>query len=303
MKKILITGINGFLGSHVAIEALNKGLDVYGIDIANSNIKNPQIKFFQGSVDLDLLKNLDETFDIIIHCAGCSSVGASLNNPHQEFINTVNTTNDLLEYIRLYSPDSKLVYPSSAAVYGAGFCKPIKENSVLNPISPYGIYKKMVEELCFSYHKNFGIKVSLIRFFSLYGNNLKKQLLWDACNKFISGKNNIEFFGTGKEVRDWLHISDAVSLIFEVINYEGIFEIYNGGRGTPVSIEDILKELGSYLDKKITITYNNITKEGDPLYLCADMSKTTKINWLPEKKLSEGIKEYVEWFNCEKEKT
>jgi UDP-glucose 4-epimerase len=122
----------------------------------------------------------------IFHFAGGSSVGAAFASPHEDFKRTVGSTAELLEWARQHSPDTPLVAVSSAAVYGAGHEGPIAEDARLNPYSPYGTHKLMMEELCRSYAINFGLPLMLPRLFSVFGPELKKQLLWDTCSKLAT---------------------------------------------------------------------------------------------------------------------
>ena len=113
--------------------------------------------------------------------------------------------------MRLYAKDSQLVIPSSAAVYGQKNEKSISVHDVLNPVSPYGNHKRICETLSKFYSNYYKLRISIIRLFSLYGPGLKKQLLWDACNKIYSGDQI--YSGTGLEKRDWIYIEDAINLI------------------------------------------------------------------------------------------
>ena len=294
MKKVLITGISGFLGWHCAQKFLEQGYDVSGVDVIVPKNQN-EINFRQSEVTFENLKIFDKIFDYIIHCAGGSTVGASIKSPYEEYEKTVSTTMAILEYIRLYSHKTKLIYPSSAAVYGNSYDRAIKEDDVILPYSPYGSYKYIVEELCRSYYKNFNVNSNIIRFFSIYGEGLQKQILFDACKKF-KVSDNPEFFGTGEETRDWLYITDAVELIYQIaINTDG-FCILNGGSGQGTKIKDVIQILAKNLNKQNIWYFNNKVKEGDPKCYIADISTAKKIGWSPNVDLETGIAKYVKWF-------
>ena len=201
--KILITGAHGFLGRHCAKHFNQKGFDVYGIGRGQFN--NDELKtvglhhWFEKPITNDNLIALECDFKLMIHCAGGSSVAKSLDNPEADYNNTVTTTKEILEYIKLHSPTTRLIYPSSAAVYGECSSKKNSVGDALTPSSPYGTNKQLAEELCLSYHHNDGINISIIRFFSIYGPELKKQLIWDACHKLLAADTTVEFWGTGQE--------------------------------------------------------------------------------------------------------
>src|SRR5690606_30498045 len=176
---------------------------------------------------LDALVTYANEPDVIIHCAGSGSVSFSMSHPYEDYMRTVSSTAAVLEYVRLYSPETSVIYPSSAAVYGQVEYLPIKEHDPMCPVSPYGVHKRMAEELCHSYATNFQISVAIVRLFSIYGEGLKKQLLWDACCK-AENKGSC-FSGTGQELRDWLHVDDAAHLVHALVPYAATAcPIFNG---------------------------------------------------------------------------
>lgn len=298
MKKVLITGISGFLGSNTAKLFSEKDFEVFGVDICDYKFERP-VKFYKTDISSEKLKELNTEFDYIIHCAGGSTVGQSINDPLCEFHKTVNTTAEVLEYMRKYNKNAKLIYPSSAAVYGNSYSDPIKESFELNPISPYGFYKKMTEDLCDLYYKNFGVKSNIIRFFSIYGEELKKQLLWDVCNKFYLQVGNIEFFGTGEEVRDWIYIQDAVELIYKTALNADDFGIINGGTGEGIKVKKIIKSVSEKLNNKLDFSFNNQMREGDPKCFIANTEKQNSVGWKQTYAIEQGIENYVRWFKSQ----
>jgi len=158
---------------------------------------------------------------------------------------------------------------------------PIKESDFLAPVSPYGLHKKIVEELCEEYSKKYNINISIARLFSVYGEGLQKQLLWDACKKIYNSKGNIVFFGTGLEKRDWIHVSDIAELFLILAQSENKFEIVNGGSGIGVTIKDVITKLLIAFQKNKEIIFNSISKEGDPKFYTADIEKVKNIGWNP----------------------
>src|SRR6202012_4896575 len=106
-----------------------------------------------------------------------------------------------------------LIVASSAAVYGAQHAGPIAEQDALVPMSPYGQHKLMMEQLCRSYAMTFGIRSTVVRLFSVYGASLRKQLLWDVCSRLHRGERSLMLGGTGREIRDWIHVRDVVRLL------------------------------------------------------------------------------------------
>jgi UDP-glucose 4-epimerase len=299
-RTVLVTGGFGFLGRAVAQKLKGRGYRVIGIGHGRWG---PQEALGHGFdvwldavVSLSSLATLEEPFDVVVHCAGSSSVGYSQTNPLQDFYKTVHSTVDLLEYLRLNESRALLVYPSSAGVYGAKDDRPIKESETLNPISPYGYHKKIAEDLMASYSRNFGVQVAIIRFFSIYGPGLTKQLLWDASIKLSTAKPEASFWGTGEETRDWIHLADATELIATLSQSAESFSIVNGASGVRVTVKTVLEMLRDALGVDVKITFNGVERPGDPRFYHADIARLRGLSLPPPVTLADGLKGYAAWF-------
>ena len=299
-KSVLVTGGFGFLGRAAAYRFKSQGYRVVGVGNGRWDSSEARLRGFDtwldAGVSMASLLTLDEKFDVIVHCAGNGSVGYSLTNPLQDFKKTVDGTAELLEYVRLYNPSALVVYPSSAGVYGAKNDYPIKESDPLTPLSPYGYNKKIVEDLCESYSNVYGIRVAIVRFFSIYGAGLTKQLLWDACNKLADSRDEVVFWGTGEETRDWISIEDAIELILKISACTDRYMVINGASGVRVTVRTVLEMLRYELGKDTNIVFNNTVKPGDPVFFHADITRAVQLGWAPAVSLQEGIKHYVTWF-------
>ena len=296
-EKVLITGAAGFVGRYASKEFACNGYEVVGLGWG----KFPDYKswglsaWYEAEVSMESLHEFAGMPDIIVHCAGGSSVGYSVDHPRKDFCLTVDTTSHVLEYIRQHAPECRLVYPSTAAVYGQVKSTPISVNAPLNPISPYGVHKLMAESLCRMYSYDYQLKVSIVRLFSIYGEGLRKQLLWDACQKFSSGLNS--FFGTGEEVRDWLHVSDAARLLQIASGYASAdCPVVNGGSGKGGSVKDVLRILADSMSVECSPVFTSGKKAGDPEVLVADISEAVAWGWNPKKEYESGISDYATWF-------
>jgi len=299
MKTVCITGAYGFIGRHVARLYASKGWHVVGIGHGSWSREGWQIwgisDWHLSDITLDSMLTYAGRPDLIVHCAGSGSVSFSMDHPLQDFQRTVDTIVAVLEFVRLYTHSTKLVYPSSAGVYGVADQIPIKESDALRPISPYGIHKKMAEDLCLSYAKHFGIAAAVVRLFSVYGNTLRKQLLWDTCLKLDNQENT--FFGSGLEKRDWLHINDAATLLFDAGNNASAdCPVINGGTGKGVTVSEIVAEIFRCYKSLQSPEFTGTTRPGDPVDYVADISKARLWGWKPLKTWQEGIKNYVEWY-------
>jgi len=295
----LITGANGFIGRYVARRFSEAGYSVMGIGHGSwgrDEWKGWGIaEWHAADVTAETLVTYAGRPDVIVHCAGSGSVGFSLTNPYQDFERNVLSAAAVLEFTRLYSPTSRLVIPSSAGVYGKAANSPIIESSPIAPISPYSEHKWMVERLASSYAASFGIPVGIVRLFSVYGNGLRKQLLWDACNKFSVG--DADFFGTGMEVRDWLHVTDAARLLMLAAEHAGSqCEIVNGGTGTGTSVAEVLEQISSLMGSGLNPSFSRQSKPGDPDSLIADTHRIQAWGWQPKTALRDGLADYVRWF-------
>ena len=298
MQRVLVTGAKGFIGRYAAREYA-KTCYVIGIGHGHWDKNEYQnwglFEWHEADVTMESLQDYAQQIDTIIHCAGSGSVGFSIENPMIDFERTVWTTHYILEYIRLYSPKTKLIYLSSAAVYGNAQNMPIDENTPLEPISPYGVHKKIVEELCRMYNRTYGVKILIARLFSVYGDGLCKQLLWDACSKLSQGQNL--FWGTGKESRDFVHVTDvAKALVMMNSKVKNDLQIVNVASGKAVPIIELLSELFNAYGAIDKPCFGGQINEGNPMHYWADIKRLKTWGWYPEKNLSDGIAEYVRWF-------
>ena len=302
IKTVIITGGLGFIGSHIAKEFKQKKYFVIGIGhgyVDEKVLKNYGFdEWYQDSLTIENLKKITRKAHTIVHCAGGSTVGISIAEPYLDYHKTVNSTLELLEFIRLFSPESHLIYLSTAAVYGSKEDLPIEECDTTNPVSPYGFHKLASENICKSYASCFGLKVSIVRLFSIYGQGLKKQLLWEACNKIMKATDKVVFFGTGNETRDWLNVVDVSSLVLKlaVLDHSEL-QIYNGAFGIRITVKEILYMLRDELGRnEIQIEFNQQYKEGDPQFYLGSIKKGFEVGWSPSLRIDAGLKEYVNWY-------
>lgn len=297
---VLVTGAFGFLGRHVALAYARAGYNVRGIG-HGSFTPSEMIKFGlsdwrESDINYSAMVSFANSPDLIIHCAGSSSVSFSMLHPLEDFDRTVVTTKSILEYACKHCPKARILFASSASVYGNSGI-PIKITAQKNPVSIYGRNKKIAEELLISYARRFGLSVVIVRFFSLYGVGLRKQLLWDACMKFSRCK--AIFGGTGTELRDWLHIDDATRLLLtaSVSEFESPL-ILNGATSIGIPNNSVIKEVAYSFNYCKDIIYSGISRLGDPQNLVADITESKALGWSPNKVFEEELANYVEWFKA-----
>ncbi len=309
MTTVWITGGKGFIGRHLARLVSAHGNRVCGIGHglwpAEEAGKWGYTHWCNGEIEAVNLSQLAQASglpDIVYHLAGGSSVGPSFQYPREDFCRSVESTSRLLEWWRLNAPDTRIVSASSAAIYGAASAGPIPEDAVISPYSPYGSHKAMMESLCRTYAENFGLRVAVVRMFSVYGAGLEKQLIWDLCGKLAVAKNGpVVLGGTGLEWRDWLHVSDAAALLWLArAQCDGSCPALNGGTGLATSIREVAGMVCEAWGGGAGVEFSGIARAGDPPCLVADCTRAIQLGFKPGVMLAEGIREAVGWFKARK---
>lgn len=298
----VVLGAAGFIGRNVCRRLSSLGLTIIGIghgSWAGEEWRTWGIdRWIEADVNLSVLQGLEVcgSVECIVHCAGSGAVSFSYASPWDDYQRATVTTAAVLEWIRTQlSPKPRLVLVSSAAVYGDQGDSDAFETSVRSPISPYGFHKLSAEVLCESYSRFFEVPVSIVRLFSVYGEGLRKQLLWDALYKFSRGEH--EFFGTGHELRDWVHIEDAAQLLCAAaLMPQTKYAVYNGGH-EHATTGDVLSHLARETYPELIPKFSGQMHLGNPRRLTANCTHTSRLlSWVPSIRIDHGIKRYAEWF-------
>ncbi|MVT67121.1 NAD-dependent epimerase/dehydratase family protein [Bradyrhizobium pachyrhizi] len=302
---VWVTGANGFIGRHLVHELAGAGHAVHGVghgalDAAESRRLGLQ-SWINGEIDAANLNALAAAHGLpaqIFHLAGGSSVGISIERPFEDFSRTVASTARLLEWLRGSAPNCAVIAASSAAVYGADHVGPIAESAIATPMSPYGKHKLMMEQLCGSYAQSFGIRCTIVRLFSVYGPNLRKQLLWDICSRLAAKEQVLTLGGTGNEIRDWTDVRDVARLLASVAtpSSQAAFRVINGGSGRGTSVSDIAAGLIRQWGGNTVVRHSGVSRPGDPLSLLADDAVLRQIGFDWRIPLDRGLADYVAWF-------
>ena len=313
--KFLITGGAGFIGSHLVDRLLQDGEEVICLDnfddfydpqIKRRNIasalKNKNFKLIQGDIrERGLLKQIfkDNEIDVVLHIAARAGVRPSIRDPVlYEEVNIRGTVN-LLEAIRLNNVD-KFIFASSSSVYGN--CKniPFSEDEKLDsPISPYAATKKAGELLCHTYHYLYGMSITCLRFFTVYGPRQRPEMAIHKFIQLIDKGKNISVFGDGTSKRDYTYITDIIDGVMKAVeNCEG-YEIYNLGESKTVELRELIGVIESNLNKKADIEQLP-EQSGDMHVTYADISKAKKeLGYDPKVRIDAGVKMFVEWYKRE----
>ena len=318
-RTVWITGAAGFIGQSVVRQAVARGDVVWGIDRARPvlpALDRPALdcralddeRFAVAPISVGALDALAARSGVpveIIHLAGGSAVGPSFADPALDFAATVGSTLEVLDWLRRNSPKTRLVISSSAAVYGAIHTRPIGEGDARAPASPYGSHKAMMEDLAAEYVGFFGLEVRTARLFSVYGAGLRKQVLWDLCCR-IAREPAIELGGTGREMRDFIHVDDAASAMLVLASSENASRVTNIATGiaTPIAtLTELMRQ--TWIDVTGAcppITFSNVTRAGDPDYLVADTTACGRLGLKQTVTIEKGANAYVRWFLAETER-
>ena len=304
MNSVLVTGANGFIGRHLSKDLSLDDFRVVGVGHGRPSkllLKKWGIDhWIEGDIDQESLSSFPLELgspSMIFHLAGGSSVAPSIADPVSDFNRSVKSTLELLEWTRRTHPSAKLVLSSSAAVYGSQHNSPISELDQLSPFSPYGYHKRMAEELFQSYGENFGLNVAIVRLFSVYGPELRKQLLWDICNKLHQDSENLILGGTGEEVRDWIHVQDATKILrLALIQAKRECPIVNGGSGHAIRVKEIATLVSTEWGTAPALNFTQRSRPGDPRYLVSQRKLYGMGGLNSYISVERGIAEYVSWF-------
>jgi UDP-glucose 4-epimerase len=252
-------------------------------------------RYIFGDISRDTLETVDCIPETVFHLAGGASVQESVSDPPGDFLSTVFSTVLLLDFIRRNWPLTQLVYVSSAAVYGEAVHKRASHGVACLPISPYGVHKRQVELLLLDHARMYHTRSVILRPFSVYGPGLRKQLLWDAMRKINHGV--FEFSGSGKELRDWVYVSDLVECLLRASDQaNSTVPVFNAGTCHGVSVREVLCQLfqlsGVAREPEFAGTY----KEGDPDRLVAEDSAEMLFGPMFRTPLRVGLCAYVDWY-------
>ena len=308
---VLVTGVAGFIGSKTAQVLLENDYTVVGIDNMNDyydvRLKEHRLSQLQGKpnfefiqMDIENYDKLDELFkekqfSHVINLAARAGVRYSMINPFVYMTTNANATLNLLELMRKYEIN-KMVLASTSSLY-AGQPMPFKETLPVNqPISPYAASKKAAEMMAHAYSYQYGLDISVVRFFTVYGPAGRPDLSIFRFINWIDEGDPIELFGDGRQSREFTYVDDIDNGVLKALKPVG-FEIINiGGGNNPISINYCIEFIEKYLDKKAKIEYKPFHK-ADIKETWADISKAKDLlDWQPTIGLDEGIKRSIDWY-------
>lgn len=311
MKTILVTGVAGFVGQKTAQLLLRDGFNVVGIDNLNEyydiRLKEYRLSQLTGkngfkfiNIDIEDIDKLNEImidykFQGVINLAARAGVRYSLENPNIYVSTNIQGSLNILEISRKLAIE-KFVLASTSSIY-AGEEMPFSEKlSVNSPISPYAATKKAAELMAYSFHSVYGIDVSVVRYFTVYGPAGRPDMSIFRFIKWIDEGLNIQLYGDGTQARDFTYIDDIAEGTVKALKKLD-YEIINlGGGRDPVSLLKIIKMIEKRLNKKGNFEYESFPKT-DIKETWADIKKAKKlIDWTPKITLEEGLDRTIDWY-------
>ncbi len=297
-KKILVTGGAGFIGFHLTKKLTELGANVTIYDNLSSgkleNVKdNPKAEFTKGDI-LDLKKLLAlPKFDVIYHLAAQVVVPYSMENPTEDFETNARGTVNVLEKAR--KDKARLLFASSAAVYGNPTKFPTSEEYGFHPFSCYGLSKVVGEQYAQIYTLQYGLEITILRFANVYGSRCHG-VINDFLDKLQKNPDKLEIIGTGQQARDFVHVSDITEALVLAAGTNAVGKTFNLGFGETTKIIDLAKMMLTILKltNKTKVTTTNVSWQGDVTTIWFDITKAKKeLNWTPKVRLEDHLRTLI----------
>jgi nucleoside-diphosphate-sugar epimerase len=307
--KALVTGTAGFIGSHLSTALTDRGDDVvgldcftdyYGEDVKRGNLSallpRPNFTFVEAplqTVDLDrVLSGVTHVF----HLAAQAGVRKSWGDDFRTYTShNVDATQRLLEAVKT-RPIERVVYASSSSVYGDVATIPMREDSVLQPLSPYGVTKLAAEQLCYLYFANYQVPTVSLRYFTVYGPRQRPDM---AFHKFIRAAltgQPITLYGDGGQTRDFTFVGDIVAATMAAGDRGRPGAVYNIGGGSRVSMNDVIELIGRLTGRPLDVRREAVQK-GDMRDTYADTTRArADLGFNPRATLESGLAAECEWI-------
>lgn len=317
-KKVLVTGSEGFIGSHLVEKLVSMGADVTAfvlynsfnnwgwIDTFDKNVRD-SIKIYTGDVrDENCVRQIVKENDVVFHLAALIAIPYSYYSPYSYVDTNIKGTLNVLQACRESSVE-KVIHTSTSETYGTAQYVPIDEKHPLQGQSPYSASKIGADMLAESYYRSFGAPVSIIRPFNTYGpRQSARAVIPTIISQILSGKNSIKL-GSLSPTRDFNYVKDTVEGFIKVAESEkNLGEVINIGSGKEIAVGDLVKKISQIIGKEILIECEEERfrpENSEVERLCADNTKAvTLTGWSPKYSLDEGLHETIEWMKLNLDK-
>jgi UDP-glucuronate 4-epimerase len=314
MSNYLITGAAGFIGSNVIEQLIAQGDTVTGIDNLNDaydvRLKHWRLDrlrpldgftFEQCDIcDRDVLARVfdeaDDRFDGVINLAARAGVRPSVDDPWlYSDVNNTGTLNLLDLCVRDDVP--KFVLSSTSSLYGGDNPRPYREDANTDrPLSPYAASKKAAEVMCYTYHYLYGIDVTVLRYFTVYGPAGRPDMSLFRFVQWIREGRTVHVFGDGRQERDFTFVEDVARGSIAALAPVG-YDVVNLGSDEPVLLMDAIRLIEELTGQTARIEYSEAHK-ADVRATWADISKAERLlGWRPQTNFREGVRRLVEWYD------
>ncbi len=305
---ILVTGAAGFIGSHLCTSLLARGCRVTAVDymgepnawIKEKNIapllQHPQMKLFRNDLLQLELPALLKDIEVVYHLAATPGVRTSWGKDFLPYLhNNIQATQYLLEAAK-GCPLKKFILASTSSVYGAVH-GPADEDRLPSPLSPYGVTKLAAEHLAAIYHREFGLPLTTLRFFTVYGPRQRPDMAFHIFIKSLLANKDITVYGDGCQVRDFTFVADIVQANIAAMDYPKHGTVFNLGGNTRASVNEIISLLAEITGRTPKINYQP-AQPGEPKETWANISKAANcLNYRPATTLKDGLLAEVDYIN------
>jgi nucleoside-diphosphate-sugar epimerase len=307
----IVTGVAGFIGSHLAETLLKQGEQVIGIDQFNDYyeptlkrkniagfVNHPSFQLVEGDIQHLDWATLLQDVDVIYHQAAQAGVRASWGAGFRAYTErNINATQVLLEAAKDAKSLKRLVYASTSSVYGNAETMPTSETICPQPVSPYGITKLAAERLCWLYYQNFNVPFTALRYFTVYGPRQRPDMAFHKFFKAVMHDQAISVYGDGQQTRDFTFVEDAIAAnLLAATVPDAVGEIFNIGGGSRVVLTEVLDTIESIVGQPIRRDHVGQAM-GDARHTSADVSKAARIlDYQPKVSLKEGLAREWEWI-------
>ena len=307
--KALVTGAAGFIGSHLSERLIATGATVIGIDCFTDyyprELKERNLTCLRGVAGFTLVESALADADLstlldgvthVFHLAAQAGVRKSWGRDFRVYtLNNVEATQVLLEAC-VGKPIERLVYASSSSVYGDGVTLPMREDARQRPVSPYGVTKLAVEQLCYLYHVNYGVPTVALRFFSVYGPRQRPDMGFSRFLRAVTRGEAVLQFGDGRQTRDFTFVADAVAATVAAATRGKPGDVYNIGGGSRVELRAVFELIRRMADRPLRIEQTD-PQQGDMRDTYADTTRArADLVFAPVTTLEEGLRAQYEWM-------
>jgi len=306
--KALVTGAAGFIGSHLTEQLLEDGWQVVAVDCFTDHYPratkeqnlagcrpHPRLRFVEADLVTCDLGSLLAGVDVVFHQAGQAGVRASWGTEFEMYVqNNILATQRLLEALKGRAL-RRVVYASSSSIYGDAQDLPVREETLPQPISPYGVTKLAAEHLCRLYHTNFGLPTVSLRYFTVYGPRQRPDMAFHRLIRAMLGGGTFPLYGDGEQTRDFTFVADAVAAnLLAVEAPPG--RVFNIGGGSRVTMNQVIATLEEIVGRPAPVE-RQAAQAGDVRHTWADTTAAREVlGFAPRVSLREGLAQQVAWL-------